>query len=182
MIHHPPRRPGRSDRAGISLLAILISLCGVAIAALVAIPAFFGRSDVTLDNAAHLLRKDVRSTQNRAGYLRTEAALHFTEHGWRASLPSGEPLAGPLDVDEIDRDLTGDGVFEGVLVTRMDFGDDHALTFDARGIPVEGGEVELSFRSHKRIVRVEAGTGFSMILDGSGKVLLDDRLGVEEIP
>jgi hypothetical protein len=47
--------PGRSRRAGISLLAILVTPYAVAITALVAIPAFFGRTAVTLDNACKLL-------------------------------------------------------------------------------------------------------------------------------
>jgi len=182
MIHHPLRHRARSSRAGISLLAILISLCAVAIAALVAIPTFFGRGDVTLDNAAHLLRKDLRSAQNRAAFLKTEAVFRFDEYGWRASLPSGEPLAGPQDSNQILRNLDRDGVFEGVSVTRIEFGDDGALTFDSRGIALEGGEVELAFRKERRTIRVETGTGFSMILDGSGNVLLDDRVGAETNP
>jgi Tfp pilus assembly protein FimT len=180
MIHHPPRSAARSDRAGISLLAILISLCAVAIAAMVAIPAFFGQGHVTLDNAAHLLRKDLRSAQNRAAFLKTEAVFHFDEFGWRAALPSGEALAGPRDSNEIVRDLAGDGVFEGVWVSRVEFGDDGVLTFDARGVALEGGEVELAFGDERRTVRIERGTGFSMILDGSGNVLLDDRVGVDD--
>ena len=185
MTHHPPRRAARSPRsprsprshrAGVSLLAILISLCAVAITAMVAIPAFFGRSDITLDNAARLLRKDLRSAQNRAAFLKTEAIFHFGDDGWRAALPSGEPLAGLRDANEIRRDLSADGVFEGVTITRVEFGDDGALAFDPRGIALEGGEVELSFRGEKRVVRVETGTGFSVILDGSGEILLDDRV------
>ena len=179
MTLHPRHRSTRADRAGISLLAILISLCALALAAMVAIPTFFDRSGVTLDNAAQLLRKDLRSAQNRAAFLRTEAVFAFDEEGWRATGVGGEPLAGLGDANEIYRDLSRDGVFEGVSITHIQFGNDRALAFDARGIALEGGEVELSFRGKVRIVRVETGTGLVTILDGTSNVLIDDRPGEE---
>src|ERR1043165_8114041 len=63
----------RRARSGISLLGVLCSLCGIAVIAMVAIPAFFERERFTLDNVCELLRRDMRSAQNRAMLLRREA-------------------------------------------------------------------------------------------------------------
>ncbi len=169
---------GRPARAGISLLAILITLCAIAVAALVAIPAFFGRTDVTLDNACRLLVKDLRSAQNRAAFLKTEAVFAFNENGWVATNRLGGPLSRANAPDELARDLARDGVFEGVRIRRIDFGEDRSLVFSERGVALEAGEVELVFRGDVRVVRVEVGTGLATIFDGEHMILADDRLSV----
>ena len=45
-------RPGAAGRRGISLLVILVSLLLIGLAAGLAIPAWYARHEVTLDNAA----------------------------------------------------------------------------------------------------------------------------------
>lgn len=174
MLRPSTRTPGR--RAGISLLAILLTLCGVAVAALVAIPAFFGQTEVTLDNACKLLVKDLRSAQNRAAFLKTEAVFAFNEDGWRASDRTGGSLSRTAEPDEIQRVLSRDGVFEGVRITRIDFGDDRALVFDERGLALEGGEVEIAFGGETRTVEVEKGTGHATVLNGEIVIGQDFRL------
>jgi hypothetical protein len=161
------------------LLGILVTLCAVALAALVAIPAFFSRHDITLDNACKLVVKDMRSAQNRAAFLKTEAVFAFNEDGWAATDPSGGSLSRTQEPDEIRRVLSKDGVFEGVRITRIDFGDDQALVFDERGLALEEGELELTFRDEVRFVRVQKGTGLATILDRTGAVLMDARLTAE---
>jgi hypothetical protein len=170
------RRPAQ---AGISLLAILITLCAVAVAALVAIPAFFSQHDVTLDNACELLVKDLRSAQNRAAFLRTEAVFAFDTDGWRASDRSGGSLSRTAEPDEIERRFSRDGVFEGVELTRIDFGEDRSLVFDERGLALEAGEVEVSFRGQVRTVRVEESTGHAMVFEGGRGLDPDERLAAE---
>ena len=59
-------------KAGVSLLVVLIILAALALAAGLAIPAFFARHRVTLDNAAKLIARDLRVHQGALGL------------GWRA--------------------------------------------------------------------------------------------------
>jgi hypothetical protein len=175
MIRPSTSTPARPARSGITLLAILVTLCGVALAALVAIPTFFGRHDVTLDNARKLVVKDLRSAQNRAAFLETEAVFTFNEDGWVATDRDGGPLSRTQEPDQIARVLSRDGVFEGVRVAGIHFGDDDALVFDEEGLALEAGEIELWFRDELRTVRIEAGTGHVTVLDRDGRVVLDTR-------
>jgi len=168
-----PLRPD-SARRGISLLAILVSLCAVAIVAVVAIPGFFARHDVTLDNACRLLLKDVRSAQNRSSYLKTGAVFAFHADGWEATTPAGELLASRGTLDGIARQLSRDGVFEGVSIENIDFGDDDRFAFDERGLALEGGSLEIVFRGERRFVTIDQGTGLALATDEQGSIVAGD--------
>ena len=149
----------RSARAGISLLGVLLSLCGVAIAAMLAIPAFFERADFTLDNACQLLARDMRSAQNRAAFLHTEARFAFDADGWRVLEKNGALLGGMGQDHPIVRRFSVDGVFEGVSAEQISVGPRRELTITARGTTVERGELVLRFRNEERAVAIERGSG-----------------------
>lgn len=167
--HH--RHP--SGRAGISLLVILFWLCAVAVVSLLAIPRFFNRPDVTLWHAVELLARDLRSTQNRAAFRKSEARFEFTSNGWRALDPDGNPFYAVPGEPPIERAFGG--IFEGVEITRIDFGDDDALVFDELGHAGEAGEVEVSFRGEHHTLRIEAVSGLATILGSDGVIQSDDR-------
>jgi hypothetical protein len=165
--------PHYSRRAGISLLAILLSLCAMAVLSLLAIPHFFSRPSVTLWHAVELLSRDLRSAQNRAAFYKAPAVFRFEAHGWEATGSDGRPLGTVHGESKIERGF--DDIFEGVEIVRIDFGDDDALEFDAAGRAGEAGEVEVSFGGQTYTVRVEEGSGLTTVLGPDGVLKGDDR-------
>jgi hypothetical protein len=149
----------RRARSGISLLGVLFSLCGIALVAMVAIPAFFERPAFTLDNVCDLLKRDLRSAQNRATYLRAEARFVFDADGWCALDKHGALLTGMGEDQAIVRRFSVDGVFEGVSANNIHVGTDGVLLITSRGTTLERGELVLSFRGEERVVTIERGSG-----------------------
>ena len=153
------RNRTRRARSGISLLGVLFSLCGIAVVAMLAIPAFFERPDFTLDNVCDLLRRDLRSAQNRATYLHTEARFVIDADGWRALDKHGALLVGMGEDHPIVRSFSSDGVFEGVHAEQIRVGSDGGLLITNRGTTLERGELVLRFRDERRTVTIEPGAG-----------------------
>ena len=168
-------RSRTSARAGISLLGLLLWLCALAVISLLAIPQFFNRTDVTLKHAVELLAKDLHSAQNRAAYHRAPTLFRFRSTGWEAH-DLDAPFSGAAPHDyPIERSFAG--IFDGVKIVRIAFGDDDALEFDARGEALEGGEVELAFRGQQRVLRLDPGTGRTTIVGPEGAISEDHRRG-----
>lgn len=149
----------RAAHTGVSLLFVLVALLVIGVVAVVAIPGYFDRHDVTLDNACRLLSRDLRSLQNRAALNKTPVRLAFDSDGWCALDSSGQPVGGVGETHPIHRRFAGEGVFVGVVVERFDVGDDEVLTIDPRGLVTEHGSVELSFRGERRRLRIHRGSG-----------------------
>lgn len=170
-----------AGRQGISLFSILLSLCAIGLFALVAIPFYFARHDVTLDNACKLLLRDLRAAQTWASLLKAEAVFAFEADGWRATTGDGETLARHGSSDWIERRLSKDAVFEGVWIENIDFGGAAQVTFDERGVAGEGGRLEIVFRGERRYVSIEKGTGLAMVLDEAGKLVTGDP-NLEDLP
>jgi hypothetical protein len=174
-------RKAPAGRQGITLFSILLSLCAVGLFALVAIPFYFGRHDVTLDNACKLLLRDLRSAQSRASLLKAEAVFAFEADGWLATSGDGETLTRHGSSELIERRLSKDAVFEGVWLENIDFGGGAELTFDERGHAREGGKLEIVFRGERRYVSLEKGTGMAMVLDEAGELVAGDPI-LTELP
>jgi hypothetical protein len=172
----PKRTP--LHRRGITLFSILLSLCAVGLFALVAIPIYFARHDVTLDNACKLLLRDLRAAQSRASLLKDEAVFAFDADGWRATTHDGERLTRHGTSDAIERRLSKDAVFDGVRVENIDFGGASELRFDERGQAQVGGQLEIVFRGQRRYVSIEKGTGLAVVLDEAGEVVAGDPFHV----
>jgi len=156
----PPASP-QAARApsGVNLGGVLASLALVALLAGVVIPTFFGRHEVTLDNAAILLARDLRSVQNRAAHLGQPATLRFDAHGWCAYDVLGRPLTRFASSERIERRLDADAVFEGVTLERIEFGPEAELRFDASGHPDRGGALEVVYRGERRRLSLVAADG-----------------------
>ena len=167
----PQRHPSR--RAGISLLVILFWLCAVAVVSLLAIPRFFDKPEVTLWHAVELMASDLRSTQNRAAFRRVEARFEFSPNGWRAVDAEGRPFSAVPGELPIERSFGG--IFEGVAITRIDFGDDDSVVFDAQGRASEAGTVDVTFRGVTHTLELEAISGLSTIHGPDGVLHADDR-------
>lgn len=154
-------RPRLRSRAGFGLLAVLLLLLAIAVAASVAIPWFFGRAEVTLDNAAQLLSRDIRSAQNRSLWMTADTLILFDADGggYRIIDREGRMVERLGALGDLEQRYDEGGVFEGVRLTRVDCGPDRALTFDGAKREWEGGEIEISFRGESRLIRVQQRTG-----------------------
>lgn len=163
-----------AGRQGVSLLVILLTLAGMAIAAGLAIPAFYGLHAVTLDSAARLLARDLRVAQNMAGFEGQPCTFQFLPEGrgWRVLDEQGRVLERPDQKGSFERDLTVDGVFEGVSLQRIDFGGKQELHFDRAGRALPGGTVRVCFDGEARVLRVVALSG-RVILDGLAEEYYD---------
>jgi len=148
-----------TERRGVSLLTILLTLAGVALVAGLAIPLWFSRHDVTLDNAALLLVRDLRATQSRAAILGEPLLLELDLHGWHAKSSDGQQVNRAGSDEPLMRRLDANGVFEGVTLSEIQFGDDHSVAFGPIGEWKEGGSIVLSFRGETRRIVVSAPRG-----------------------
>jgi hypothetical protein len=149
----------RCDRRGVSLLTVLCSLSFVALVAIIAIPMFFGRHTITLDNACKLLSRDLRALQNRAALEKQTMQLAFDVDGWVATDSFGHEVEGLGESHPLVRRFSSDGVFEGVRITKIEVGPRSALAVDTRGLVTEGGRLVLEFDGETREVAIERGSG-----------------------
>ena len=162
-------------RAGIGLGGVIASLAAVALIAGVAIPIFFARHGVTLDNAAILLARDLRSVQNRAAHLGQTTTLRFDANGWRAFDAQGRPLKRFASEELIERRLDADAVFEGVTLEAMRFGAESAVRFDASGRPDHGGSLDVVYRGERRRLELSPLDG-RVVLEGLERAWSDEGL------
>lgn len=146
-------------RAGISLLTVLAGIVVLGFLAVVAIPGYFNRHDVTLENACRLVSRDLRTLQNRAALEKLTVRMVFDPDGWRALDTNGKPVAGPGESYPVVRRFEGEGVFSGVVIERIDLGGDHELSIDRRGLVDNHGELDISFRGQVRRVKIHRGSG-----------------------
>jgi hypothetical protein len=169
-----PNRTRSRPRAGVSLFSILLSLCAIGLLALVAIPSYFARHDVTLDSACKLLLRDLRAAQNRTALSQGEALFTFSADGWRVTTPDGRVLTRHGSKDPLERKLGRDAVFEGVRLENVDFAGSTYLQIDERGLARQGGTLEMTFRGERRFVSIDRGTGVGVVLDQAGRVVVGD--------
>jgi hypothetical protein len=162
MLHaaHLRARAARSDRRrGVSLLGVLLVLCGIAVAAMVAIPMYFAQHEVTLDAACRLFARDLRGVQNRAGFSHAPGRLVVHANGWHGVDDADREITDLGESHPIRRRLSANGVFEGVEVREIALGDDDCLSVDTRGMIAERGWIVLYFGTDWRRIDVERGAG-----------------------
>lgn len=156
------------DERGFTILELLLLLSGLAILAAWAIPAWFDRPDVTLENASTLLAHDLRAAQNRAAYTGTPCSMVFPEDGdgYAVLDERGDLVRNPRTELPFRRRYSFDGVFRGVRIVSVDLGPDRALDFDANGLVLDGGSITLAFNGELRKVWIDEGSG-RMRIEGS---------------
>jgi hypothetical protein len=125
-----------------------------------AIPAYFSRSEVTLDNAARLLVDDLRQAQIRAVYRNMPVDVRFDASGdgytvvdrQRGLLLSGAPTS-------VVRRYSRDAVFEGVVISSVRPGRSRSIAFEGDGSTLAGGSVTLSYHGDARTISCEPPRG-----------------------
>ncbi|MCA8981299.1 MAG: type II secretion system protein [Planctomycetes bacterium] len=143
------------------MLELLVVLGLIAVVASLAIPAYYARPAVTLDNAAKLLARDLRAAQNRAASRHLAVQFRFLANGdgYEALDETGRHLADPGGGGDFVRSYSRDAVFEGVKLTCLDLAEGEAVLFDAQGFAQRGGRFLLSYRGEERLVEVQKGSG-----------------------
>lgn len=171
------RLGGGNGASGFSLLELVLVLALVAVVAAWAIPAFYARPSVTLDNAALLLARDLRSAQNRAAARRAPVEVRFFEDGdgYEAVDAYGRHLPDPGGGGAFVRRYSRDAVFEGVRLANLDGTLAHPVRYDARGFAEEDARLVVTYGGASRQVSLEGGTGLVEI-DGLDEPWTDDGL------
>lgn len=151
---------------GLSILQFLLLLTALAIGASLAIPAYFSRPDVTLENAAVLLARDLRSVQNRSAYLGLPARLEFfpAGNGYQATDDKGNVVHNPRTDLLFIRDYDRDAVFEGVRVRSVELAEGRRVVYDGRGFATASGRITLAMGDAERTIVIEKRTGNISIL------------------
>lgn len=172
------RRPagGRQVSArGFSILELAVVLALITVAAAIAIPLFYGRPSVTLDNAAILLARDLRTAQNLAVHRRKGMQVEFFPDGsgYRIVDEDGQTILNPSGAGELARRYSRDAVFEGVRIRSVDLGPECAARFTPDGLSVRGGEIVLVYRDDERRLSLREGSGMVEI-EGLQRSWADD--------
>jgi len=164
---------GRSSRAalgtkgglGISILLISLSLAFFTVLSTLAIPMFYERPVVTLDNASTLMASDLRYAQNEAAISGLGTSVHFdvAGDGYRVEYESCSPVANPIGGGPLQREFSIDAIFEGVSMQPVEGTTFDPVHFDANGFCLDSGAYRIDYRGEHRIVRLEAGSGLIQI-------------------
>ncbi|QDU65071.1 prepilin-type N-terminal cleavage/methylation domain-containing protein [Engelhardtia mirabilis] len=157
-----------SNRHGFTLLELILALAVVAIVATIAIPAWFERGEVTLNNAASLLSEDLELAQGLALGAAGPVDFYFEANGYRVVGPDGQPCIHPRTGREFVRDYDRDAVFQGVKLVETNVGGGMPLRFDERGFVSGGALIRVAFEGEMRTVRVEAPQGTIRLVGAGG--------------
>ncbi len=166
--------PAARKQRGFTILELLITLLLISVLAAVAIPAFFARPEVTLENASILLAHDLRTAQNRSAYLSEGSRFEFYEDGdgYRVLGPTGEVVRNPATGLPFVRSYGEDAVFAGVRVVEVEAEEDDSILYDAQGRASTAARITLEFGGDRRIVVVKERAG-SIEIEGSTSGWID---------
>lgn len=154
--------PGRllSSR-GFTLLELLAVLLILSLCAATTVRWYFSRAEVTLENAAVLLARDLRAAQHRSIFLDVPGRFVFLPEGegYAVTDMTGAVAHHPLTDEAFARVYPDDGVFVGVRVVEAIAGEDRTLDIDRRGLALEDLSVTLAFGREQRTVLLERKSG-----------------------
>ena len=161
--------PGRSPRErGFTILALMVVLLILSLVAATGVRWYFSRDEVTLENAAVLLAKDLRAAQHRSIFLGRPGRLLFLPDGSGYVLldERGEMAQNPQTGEPFVRVYPDDGVFVGVRIVTAAAGSDRTLEIDSHGLATEDLEVALTFAGEHRTLRFDRQSG-RITIEGS---------------
>jgi prepilin-type N-terminal cleavage/methylation domain-containing protein len=170
--------PGRSpSQRGFTLLELLIVLLVISLCAATTVRWYFSQADVTLENAAILLARDVRAAQHRSIFLgeKSRFVLLSDGAGYTVLDATGAPARNPQTDEPFLRVYANDGVFNGVIVLEADAGGDRTLEIDNRGIPLEDLTVTLAYHDERRTLLLDRKTCEIKIIGSTSGWTDDDR-------
>jgi prepilin-type N-terminal cleavage/methylation domain-containing protein len=143
-------------RLGFTILELVIVLMLASLAATAAIPAYFARSEVTLDNATRVIVDDLRQAQIRAVYRGAPVEVEFEPDGdGYCAFDRGADPTSERTPTGIARRYSPDAVFEGVRISAVELGSQSALRFEADGSTRSSGRITLCYRGDARTVTIE---------------------------
>jgi type II secretory pathway pseudopilin PulG len=156
-------------QGGFTIIHLLIVLTVLSFLAAFTIRTYFARADVTLENAAILLAKDIRAAQHRSIFLDETSVLVFLEdgEGYRVCDGQGNLAVNPVTDEPFLRRYPEDGVFHGVKVAEVQAGTDEALRIDSHGTPLSSLRVTLEYHGNHRTIVLDGSTGEISITDSS---------------
>lgn len=162
-------------RAGFTIVHMALMLAAGAATASVAIPAWFSRVPVTLDNATLLLARDLREVQNRAAFQRRPLQVVFLEdgRGYEVLDGGGRPVRARIGRGRYRRTYDRDAVFRGVTVAGVEARNTDRIVYGPAGALLDTVAVCLAFRGSERTIRLERGSG-RISIDGMEREWLDD--------
>ena len=133
--------------------------------AAIAIPAWFGQGDVTLQRAAILLARDLRAVQNHAVVSGRRVQIDFLPagDGYHALDDFGDPVVLYRDGVPLARRYNTDGVFDGVRVHSVILKDDEPLIYDPNGFVLSSGQITLSLGEERVVVYISPESGWVAI-------------------
>ena len=167
---NPTIQAGQANGSGgFSLLGLILWLVGLSTVAAIAVPMFFERSIVTLENGAILLASDLRAAQNRAAYSGQVLFMRFFEDGdgYEVVDQSSEPITDPRTGRPFVRHYSIDGVFEGVRIGELQLNDGRTLVFSKTGETSSPLRCVLEFEGDKRHLVAARKTGIVTIEDST---------------
>ena len=157
----PEPRSVALDRRGFTIVELMVAIMVVTLTAAVSMWAYFARPEVTLDNAALLLVRDMRIAQARAALLHAPVTVVFNLDGDGYKVVDGmEDMANPRYLPErIDRSYSRDAVFEGVSILPLGLAARGKIVFEPEHTDPASGSITLSYGRATRIVEIEPGSG-----------------------
>ena len=148
---------------GLRLPGVLMLLVGIALGSSVAIPMWFGRPAITLNNAAELLDADLEELRQRASYLFADVQITFDDEGdgYRMSDSFGTPLSAPIGGGEYKRCYSVDAVFRGVRILSVDIEgrDGRTLGISPQGDFKHSATIEIGFEGERRSIFIDSESG-----------------------
>ncbi len=146
---------------GFTILELAISLALITLVSVIAIPAYYAQPSITLDNAAELLARDLRYTQNEAAVRATDTQVVFDESGdgYIVETVNAAPLPNPVGGGDLFRIYSRDAIFEGVLITSVKGPDIRMVRFDRNGFCMDRASIELHYEEEVRVVNIAKGSG-----------------------
>jgi type II secretory pathway pseudopilin PulG len=154
---------------GFTILELLIFLVMITLTATFAIWAYFARPEVTLENAAELLARDIRFAQHRSALIRGPVSLVFYDQGDGYRLVDGDEADPRADKrrDRVDRRYSRDATFEGVRILPMGLAADERIVFEGADFEGPSGRIALTYGDHNRLLEIESGTGKIVLSESS---------------
>ena len=155
------------QRAGFTLVELIIVVALIAILAVATLPAVaVAAEDIKVDGAARALVTHIRYAQSLACTEMEEVKVGFTAAGYSVAVDSGvdgndfgELVADPVTKRPMLFTSTGPGTFGGMDMIYANFGGDPHIIFDAMGSPSSGGDVFIGRGSNVRKLTVSPGSG-----------------------